>query len=355
MNINISSGYINYRSQEVNDIKKLLLIGPGLSSYKVREIIQPSSIDQALSLYGPSSDLYKAYSLLIDLGVSTKNIYTANCFAQSDYIKLMNDIIHYDFDYLIPIGIYLSDKFYNPLTDKDEYYISYFLEQLSTIDSLTTILATERHASLYEDFDSYLLDMLNKETEFMNYYNGNDFLENYGNNLNFIYSNLTDIEYGNVVLGALYCIRDYSKYLNNINGVYTVYDIDNIDTINSRAMYFKYNFYMDNVTVENTYNFKSTNDIYSNALIDDVIKRTIKNTDMSYKYKGKIFNRYVATEIESDLNKKLKQLKGDLFKQFKIDDIKFIKTEPSAGYMVIKYSIVPFGTLEVINIIMGVV
>lgn len=355
MSINISSGYINYRSQEVNNLKKILLMGAGNSNYKAREIIKPSSLEEVLSLYGENSDLYKAYTLLIDLGVTNDNIYTANCFAENDYIRLMDKVIQYDFSYLIPIGIYLSDKFYNPLTDKDEYYIAYFLEQLATVDNLTTILATERHASLYEDFDSYLIDMLTKEATFVDYFEGTKFLNVYGHDLNFIYSNLKDIEYGNVILGALYCTRDHGKYLNNISGADTVYNIDTIDiTGGSRAMYFKYNFYMTEVTVENTYNFKTTNDIYANALIDDVIKSTIRYVDIS-KYKGELYTPYVANAIENELNRKLKNLKGDLFKQYQIQEVSFKRTEEGAGFIVVNYSIVPFGTLEVINILMGVV
>ena len=353
MKININTSTISSRNQEVNNAKKILILGSAASSYKAREILHPKSKEEALSLYG-QSELYNAYCLLFDSNIP--NIYTSNCFAESDYIRLMDKLIHYDFDYIVPIGIYLSDQFYNPITDKNEYYASYFLEQFAVVDSLSTILMTERHASLYEDFDSYVIDMNNKELDFLNYfiYEKNNLLENYGNNLNFVYNNLEDIPYSNVVLGALYCTRNYSEYFNSINGYKVVYNLDNIDVKGLRAMYFKYNFNSNNVTLENAFNFKKTNDIYSNALIDDVIKRTIKNIDLS-EYKGKLFNQYTHIQIENDLTKKLKRLKGDLFKKFNIEQIGFKKTEPTAGYIVVKYSIVPYGTLEGINIIMGVV
>ena len=194
MHINVSSGIVTYKTQEVNASKKILILGEASSNYKTREIIKLNSKEDALSVYG-QSELYEAYSLLIDLGIT--NIYTCNCFAESDYIRLMDKLIHYDFDYLIPIGIYLSDKFYNPITDKNEYYISYFLEQLALVDSLTTIITTERHASLYEDFDSYTISMSNIENEFFSSYvfDKKALLEKYGNNINFVYNNLCFSEY----------------------------------------------------------------------------------------------------------------------------------------------------------------
>ena len=160
---------------------------------------------------------------------------------------------------------------------------------------------TERHASLYEDFDHYSISMTNIENEFVNSYTlcKSNLLEQYGNNLNFIYNNLENVPFGNVILGALYCTRNYAEYLNSLQGTKTVYEIDSNDVFGLRAMYFKYNHYSKTTTIENTFNFKNTNDIYSNALIDDVIKRTIKEVDLS-AFKGKLYNPYVAIQIETE-------------------------------------------------------
>ncbi|MGL4877984.1 hypothetical protein [Paraclostridium dentum] len=350
MSINVSSGKIN-KSNTNSDIK-LLIAGQASSNYKAREIISPADKEEALSLYG-YSELYEAYCLLYDMGI--KNIYLSNCYSFSDYIRLTDKILHYDFDYFVPIGIYFSDKFYNSILDIDQYYVEYILKQLAAVNSLTTVLMTERHASLYEDFDHYVLSMSNIETEFMDMFNyeSASFLESYGNNINFVYNNLKNISYSNLILAALYVGRDYSKYFNSLKGYTAVYDITNIDIKSLRAMYFKNNYYLDNVTLENPFNFKKTNDIYSNALIDDVIKRTIKSIDLD-KYKGKLYNQYTALQIETEIVKCLKNLKGMLFKEYTINNVGFKKNEPTSGYVVIDYSIVPYGTLESINVIMGV-
>lgn len=352
MNINVSSNSIPNEIVAINSSKKILIAGPALSNYKAREIVLPADKDEALNLFG-QSELYEAYTLLKDLGVN--NIYLSNCYNRSDYIRLSDKIIHYDFDYFIPINIYLSDKFYNPLIDADQYYAEYFLEQFALVNSLTTTIMTERHASLYKDFDHFVLEMTRVETEFVNEfsYNKSTFLEVSGNNLNFIYNNLNDIPYSNVVLGALYVNRDYAKYLSALTEISTIFDLDQNDIQGLRAMYFKSNYYVGNITVENPMNFRKTADIYANALIDDVIKRAIKTINLD-KYKGRLYNQYIAVQIESEVMKALNSMKGKLFKEYTINRIGFKKTDATSGYVVIDYSFMPYGTLESINVIMGV-
>lgn len=352
MNISVSSSSISNEILNLNSSKKILIAGPALSNYKAREIVLPADKDEALNLFG-QSELYNAYVLLKDLDVN--NIYLSNCYSRSDYIRLSDKIIHYDFDYFIPINLYLSDKFYNPLIDADQYYAEYFLEQFALVNSLTTTIMTERHASLYEDFDHFIFEMNHIESEFTQEfsYNKSTFLEVNGNNLNFIYNNLDDIPYSNVVLGALYVNRDYAKYLSALTNVSTIFDIDQNDVQGLRAMYFKRNYYAGNTTVENPMNFRKTADIYANALIDDVIKRAIKSIDLE-KFKGKLYNQYIAVQIESEVIKALNSMKGKLFKEYTINRIGFKKTDATSGYIVIDYSFIPYGTLESINVVMGV-
>lgn len=348
MNINISSGIIPKNNNIDNTSKKILIAGKATTNFKAREIIMPVNEKEVLSMYGKSS-LYEAYCNLTAIGVN--NIYTVNCFAESDYIRLIDKLIHYDFDYFIPMDIYLSSKFYNPIIDKNHYYAAYFLEQLNDSESLTTIIMTERHASLYKDFDDYVITMANIEKDFIN--NESALLNKCGNNLNFVYNNIQNTSYSNVVLGGLYCTRNYSQYFNSLKATSIVFDINNNDLYGLKAMYFKYNQYNKDVTVENAFNFKNTNDVYSNALIDDVIKTVIKEIDFS-KFKGKLYNPYVSTQIESETKRKLTSLKGKMFKSYKVEKISFVKTDKTSGYIVINFYIQPYGTLENINIIMGV-
>ena len=54
------------------------------------------------------------------------------------------------------------------------------------------------------------------------------------------------------------------------------------------------------------------------------------------------------------IKKIMEDMQDEVFKQYTIESIQFIKTAPAVGYISIELSIVPFGTLEKINIVMGV-
>lgn len=97
--------------------------------------------------------------------------------------------------------------------------------------------------------------------------------------------------------------------MSPLSGVSVVFDLDYNDIQGLRAMYFKTNYYAGNTTLENPMNFRTSNDIYANALIDDVIKRAIKSIDLE-KYKGRLYNQYIAIQIESEVVKALNSMKG---------------------------------------------
>lgn len=349
MELVINSGKVQ-NNLNTNFKKKILIAGCANTDLYSRQIFAPASKEEALSLYG-QSELYESYCLLKDFNIN--DIYTVNCYNRSDYIRLIDKVIHYDFDYFVPINIYMSDKFYNPISKQDTFYASYFIEQLYSVNSLTTVIMTERHASLFEDFDHFTLSMKKVETDFLNSYTNKTLLNEYGNNLIFIVNNLRDIPYANIVLSGLFYNRDYGKYLPSIKRIVAEYEINNIDFKGFYISYFKNNYYAGNVTVENLYNYKLSNDIYSNALIDDVIKRVIKSINLD-KYKGRLHNAYTALQIEAETTKALNNLKTKLYKDYKINKISFNKTSPTSGYIMIDYSIVPYGTLESLNILMGV-
>ena len=63
---------------------------------------------------------------------------------------------------------------------------------------------------------------------------------------------------------------------------------------------------------------------------------------------------YSAKAIFKAIKKIMEDMQDEVFKQYTIESIQFIKTAPAVGYISIELSIVPFGTLEKINIVMGV-
>lgn len=326
---------------------KILLLGKGSYDYNARDIVSIDDKNQAYSLFGPS-EIYDAYELLATYNIT--NVDMCNCYNESDYIRVIDEVVHYDYYYIIPVSIYIDDSFYNSIENKQEYYFIHFLKQLSEVDSLSTILMTARHASLYKDFDHYILSMHELEDKIFN--DETSLLKTLGNNINFVYNNIKDVAFANVLLGALYLNRPYQEYFQELH-LEAIYHIDKIDMIGYKAMYFKNRTLTNNVSLENAINFKNSKQIYDNAIVDDVIKNTIREVDLD-KYKGKLYNPYIAKQLYNTLQISLNHLKNKLFKSYSINDIYYKKLDASSGVIIVDYNIVPYGSLEDINIIMGV-
>ena len=107
------------------DKKNILIIGQAKSASKNKMILNPLKEETAKSLYG-DCDLYNAYCLAKSI-TNDSNIYTANCQLTTDFIELIDDLIYYNFDYIVPLDIYFRDTFVNPVTDRRTYFSSYYL------------------------------------------------------------------------------------------------------------------------------------------------------------------------------------------------------------------------------------
>lgn len=352
MNINYERAKTNhnkYISLDKNK-KNILIIGPASNDIERLNIINPVTLDNALALYG-ESDLYEAYKNAFEI-TNDFNIYTSNCFTTTDYLSLADNIIQYDFDYLVPIGIYLTDTFYNPLTKTNEFYTNYILNILYEANSLTTLIMTEKHASLYDDIDYYLQDMKDKYKKYTNNNNSNKLSQVYGSNLITTLNMLKDIPFSNVILSSLLSINNSKEYLNGIDPI-PVFDLDKNDINNLNYVYFKYNYSLKLTFPEKLLNFRYKADIYKNILINELIKTVIKILDLN-EYKGKLYTTYIKLQIATKIKNLLKPYINNLFKSYELKNIGFIKTNPGCGYIYIELSVVPYGLIDNINIVLEV-
>jgi hypothetical protein len=330
----------------------IVLLGPADTMNEKCNIINPMSLNNAIILYGEDSDLAQAYKQAYAI-TGTLNIFTVNCQTVSDYINIIDDLIQYDFTFIVPIGIYLSDTFYDPSTQRTRSFVFYYLEALKNVNSLATLIMTDKHAELYEDIDDYLtkmkkvLNTIKRRTSFMS------LLTNYGSNLLITLNMLKDIKYSNVILSALLASCDLPNYPKSIN--YTpVYDLDINDLTGlSDFIYFKYNYMTESTSIENLVNCRTTRDIYKNAMIDMIIKKVIKVIDLN-EYKGKLYNAYTKLQISNKITNVLKPYINKLFKSYELINIGFVKTGPSFGYIYIELSIIPFGSIEELKVVMEV-
>lgn len=336
-----------------NEHNNMIILGKAETSRKNGEILKPRNLDEALKLYG-ESDLYDAYKQAVDLGV--EKVYTVNCFNITDYLTIVDKLVHYNFAYIVPINIFLSDTFYDPINKEHRYYANFFIESLNEVDSLSTVIFTERHAALFEDIDHYLIDMKNIYSKYIQTTNTNIknplILDEYGNDLIFVLNSLKDVEHANVILAAMLANSYPSEYPANV-GYDTVFDIDKRDMYGFDIAYFKKSSLTDNSSIDNLLNLRNSSDIYKNVIIDNVIKHTIRSLNLD-SYKGKLYNLYTKIQIETTTKSILDKLRGILFKDYKVERIGFENITKTSGYVYVEISIQPYGTFETVKIVMGV-
>lgn len=357
MNINYAVRKNNYstigsfNSSECN----ILILGKANTQKERREIINPRGLNNAEKLYGLDSELYLAYKQCQSI-TNNYNVYTANCLTYSDFMNVMSLVLHYNFSYIVPIGLKMEDTFFNENSNKYEYFIDYFMYLIEECQSLSTIIMTSDHAKDHDTMDKFINHyntVLNdyykhtaKDNDNYNLYKKN------GSDIIFLLNNLVNCQYANVILAAQLATENYSIYPKDAK-FETYYDIYNTDVKNKSYAYHKYNYLTKEVSIENLVNMRLYEDIYKNALIDNMIKSVFRILDFD-EYKGKLYNAYIKLQVERKANTILNKLKGTYFKNYEIKNVGFVKTNETSGYIYIELLIMPYGFMEYIDVVMEV-
>ena len=328
--------------------KNILLIGKGTKNEKAKVILNPMNINNAKNIYG-ESQLYEAYKSAREI-TNDNNIYTVNCPVFTDFIEIIDSLVQYNFDFIVPIDIYLRDTFVNPVTDKVTYFCAYYLERLGMTGNQTTLIMTDRASDIYDDIDVYLDDMNEVVSSFKN--KNTEIISQYGNNLVFILNNLTNNAFSHVILAASLSVHNFTEYPVNISNN-TYFDIDYSDIDNDSICFYKYHPISRFSSVEQLFNFRKANDIYKKVLIDILIKHVVKQLDLS-EFNGCLYNPYIKVQIENKAKRIMQELKKYAFVDYKIKSIQFVKTDIGVGRVLIDVAIVPYSILETINIFMEV-
>lgn len=357
MNITYERRSSDYRVISDFDSTKnnILLLGKADTYKEQLNVINPRGISNASTLYGSDSELCKAYAQCLSI-TKEYNIFTVNCKTYLDFINIMDSVLHYNFSYVVPMGIKFDDTFFNEKSNKYEYYIDYFMYLIEEYQCYTTIIMTGNHAKDYYDIDDFLeynSTMLNdyyahtaKDNDNYSLYQKN------GSDIIFIINNLTDVQYANAILAAQLSIEDYTAYPVEVE-FETYYDIDRSDVNNASYTYHKFNYLTNKSSIENLINMRLYEDVYKNALIDTMIKSVFRILDFD-KYRGRLYNAYIKLQIQKTAKAILDDLKGRYFKNYEIKNIGFVKTESTAGYIYIELLVMPYGFMEYINVIMEV-
>jgi hypothetical protein len=330
--------------KKVDINRNMLIIAEGLTDYQLNRIAYYDSAEVVESLYGLSS-LSKAFSKAKTMGV--KYIFLANVKRKTDYIELADIIKQYDFTYVVPLGLHFSDSFYNDELNRDVTYSEYLLETIG--DSTRSLLVmTDYHASLYEDIDHFIMDMSSKIYKFKNV--AKKALRN-GRNLCVVANNLVNSYNSNLELACALCTCSYDKYPEYDFGE-AIFDIDETDVTIQEFTYFRNN---ENIytSIENLKNFRNELDAAKIVVIDMVIKFIERQLDFS-EFDGKFYSDYVKLEVYKRLSEFLQGIVGTTIRNYAINSVDFVVTEPGAGVIVNSFSVLPINSAESLDLVMEV-
>jgi hypothetical protein len=244
----------------------------------------------------------------------------------------------------------MRDTFVNPITNKMTNFFAYYLERLGVTENSSTLIATDYASHLYDTIDLYLADMNKVYDDLLT--NSSDVLNSYGNNLIFVLNNLQDNKFPHVIMAATLSICGFDEYPKDIQ-IPTYYDIDYSDLTNKSFCFYKHHSVANTTSIEQLNNMSLVDNVYKRVLIDILVKHIVSKLDFG-EFSGSLFNPYIKVQIDTKAKKIMKELSKYAFVDYKIKSISFIKTGIGVGRIAIDVSIVPFSTVEVINIFMEV-
>lgn len=321
----------------------ILLIGVGETNKYYLNIVRPETEEEVKTAFG-DCDLTYCYSMLLDMGVNQNYIYVMNIDNTHDYLEAADLIRQYDFAYILPINLYISDYYNDPLNNgAQKYYVQAIMEKFYKRNN-SYLLVTDKHASLYEDIDTYLNSMdsicsriKNRQKEGIHSYE----------NLVFVGNNLENIDWGNVYLAAMLSttpIDEYPKYENN-NYQNVIFDIDTHD-VQSEVTYFKKHT-TGEITIENLLSLDMALSPMKIVFIFRIQKYMFRDMDYTSVI-GKPYTTYQMSIVKDMTIKYLNSYLGWLLQSFEIKDV-FAKENtihPGTVTIYIKFSIQPVGCVE---------
>lgn len=314
----------------------ILLVGIGTNKYKVNEILETSDLKLVREKYGADSCFYKALNEVIRFG-QTENIYILNLDTWEDIKQQQNVLEELNFDYCVPLDLYIDDEYYDWFYQKELAYSQLILFTLHK--TITTVILTGNHASGYENLDAFL----NAETERIR--NSEYRFHNLKkHNLIYVANILTNTLYANAVLATILTQTDYGDYPSSGLLDKPVFDIDYSDMVDSRIVYFKDN-ELTGETIENLVNF-SNNLTLRLVPVYKIIKYFYFHRADLDKFVGKAYTEYRKLKIQEELYKFLDSLLGWIIYKYELISITVESTEYGSVDVLLRYDIWPKFTTE---------
>lgn len=313
----------------------ILLVGLGTNKFELNEIVETTDLDYIKNNFGADSCFFKA-SVLAEKFGQNHDLYILNLDTWED-IKYQEEILlDLNFDYIVPLDLYIDDSYYDRYYQKKLTYSQLILLLLHK--TVTTMVLTGPHAKDYENLDAFL----NSETERL------DNVEYRFDNLRkngmiYVANILANYTYANVILATMLANTDYGEYPSSSILESPVFDIDYSD-VSNRMVYFKSN-YLTGTTVENLVNFDKN---YITRLIPvyKIIKYFYFHRADLDKFIGLAYTEYRKLKIQEELFKFLDSLVGWIIYKYELISITVVSNEYGSVDILLKYNIWPKFTTE---------
>lgn len=330
-----------------NASNSMIILGKGDSEFNNLTIYNPKSIENASELFGEKSDLVIAYKEAVDLNVSPDNIFLCNCYKFTDYLKALEIVDQNNFLFVVPL-FDMSTTFISS-SDSSKTYLAE-IYSLALEECFSLLLLTDKHASLYEDFDHFIKNMKSINYKIKDSFSVKDIN---GENISFVLNNLKDYTYANIVLASILMnsnLRYYPLTQQNVQFDLgqVVYDIRDEDLYGHEIGFFAED-YLSGVSIENLRNYKKENTPEKMLLTSLIINKINNKLDFG-AFTGKMLNSFTVVEIESYTKQVMQSFVGKLIQDFKLEDVKVFQGNSGEVYIDIFITIKTYLTIEKINI-----
>lgn len=287
------------------------------------------------------STITKSYYTAKFLGVPT--IFTMSYRNYSDFTAISSIFQQNDFGYIVPVDIYLSEYYNNPYRGNIRtYYLQYLWEQLP-YDSNNIILATDKHASLYEDMDAFLTDMSGKILSLKQHVLPSVNLRNFI----MVDNNLKDCNWANLIVASLLAVSDIPDYPKIPEGLTIsdpIFTIAPIDVTDEQVYFAKHT--GNTITIENLLNF-DVKGVTKPVIVDKILRYMMRTFDFQ-EFLGKPYSEVRRVKIQRKLQDYLEEWKDYILVDYKIDSVsaEYDPKVPGTVRIICRYRVQPKNTIE---------
>lgn len=318
-------------SIQYNIHNNMLIIGKASTNHGLMEVMYWDNPDAVNEYYGENSSLAKAFNEAHDMGV--ENIFLINIQKKYDYLEIADLIKQNDFAYIVLTDMYITDTFNDPAEPGVIHnYMAYILGIIG-LDNNSVFFVTDKHASLFEDIDSFNDYMNNAVSDFKDRCSGRANLEN----IVVVGNNLEDHELANVTLCSAICTTPINQYPSSEDFGKPIFSIDPSDRPKDYVYFAPQTFIR--TTVENLLNClkKGPRKVFPVSRIVKYIDRGLDLTE----FKGRPYSAYIKMRIEKRLDNFLKSMVGSVITDYSIQSVVAYRDVPGTVVVTCNFSILP--------------